>query len=159
MTIVIRKATRGDGTELGRLGALLVREHHAFDPKRFLDVSEDTEEGYGSYLVSQLRKSSAAVFVAEDDGRVIGYAWGGLEGIDYMALRGPAGAIYDVIVDPSHRRKGVGRMLLSAIMAFLKSADAPRVVLSTAVQNEPARRLFASAGFRPTMTEMTAELE
>jgi len=32
------------------------------------------------------------------------------------------------------------------------------VVLSTAERNAPAQRLFASAGFRRTMIEMTREL-
>ena len=50
-------------------------------------------------------------------------------------------------------------MLLEETLAFLKSRGAPRVVLSTAEQNEHAQRLFASAGFRRTMVEMTRELD
>jgi ribosomal protein S18 acetylase RimI-like enzyme len=76
-----------------------------------------------------------------------------------MSLRGPAGLLHDVIVDPEHRRRGVGRLLLDATLAYLRSRAAPRVVLSTAVQNEAAQRLFASLGFRRTMIEMTRELE
>jgi RimJ/RimL family protein N-acetyltransferase len=34
----------------------------------------------------------------------------------------------------------------------------PRVMLWTASQNATAQRLFARAGFRPTMIEMTREL-
>jgi len=67
--------------------------------------------------------------------------------------------LYDIIVDPVHRGAGVGRMLLEETLAFLKSRGAPRVVLSTAEQNEHAQRLFASAGFRRTMVEMTRELD
>jgi ribosomal protein S18 acetylase RimI-like enzyme len=62
-------------------------------------------------------------------------------------------------VDPEHRRRGLGRRLLEATLAELKARRAPRVVLSTAVQNEAAQRLFASVGFRPTMIEMTREVE
>jgi ribosomal protein S18 acetylase RimI-like enzyme len=76
-----------------------------------------------------------------------------------MSLRGPAGVLYDIVVDPEHRQSGVGRMLLEATMAILKARGAPRVVLSTADRNEPAQRLFASAGFRRTMIEMTRELD
>jgi ribosomal protein S18 acetylase RimI-like enzyme len=50
-------------------------------------------------------------------------------------------------------------MLLDAALAFLKSRGAPRVVLETAERNEAAQRLFASAGFRRTMIEMTRELD
>jgi len=88
---------------------------------------------------------------------VLGYSYAGVEGPDYMALRGPAGVLYDIIVDPTHRGRGVGRMLLGATIAELEQRGAPRVVLSTAERNEAAQRLFASAGFRRTMIEMTRE--
>jgi ribosomal protein S18 acetylase RimI-like enzyme len=50
-------------------------------------------------------------------------------------------------------------MLLSATVAALRVRGAPRVVLSTAERNESAQRLFARAGFRRTMIEMTRELD
>ena len=75
-----------------------------------------------------------------------------------MALRGPAGVLYDIVVDPAHRGRGVGRLLLDATLAALAAKGAPRVVLSTAERNEPAQRLFARAGFRRTMIEMTREV-
>src|SRR3712207_4213499 len=155
----VRNATRGDVAALGRLGALLVRTHHEFDPKRFIAATPRTERGYGSFLGSQLQEPDVAVFVAEEGGAVIGYAYAGVEASDYMSLRGPAGVLHDVIVDPSYRGRGVGRLLLDATLAFLRSRGAPRVVLSTAARNAAAQRLFASAGFRQTMVEMTRELD
>jgi ribosomal protein S18 acetylase RimI-like enzyme len=67
--------------------------------------------------------------------------------------------LYDIVVDPVHRGHGVGWLLLDATLAALKARGAPRVVLSTADQNEAAQRLFARAGFRRTMVEMTRELD
>jgi ribosomal protein S18 acetylase RimI-like enzyme len=156
-TIVIRNATSADVPVIGRLGALLVRTHHDFDAKRFIPATERTADGYGSYLGSQLRNSDVIVLVAEEQGDVVGYTYAGMEGYDYMALRGPAGVLYDIVVDPSHRGHGVGRRLLDATLAALAAKGAPRVVLSTAERNEPAQRLFARAGFRRTMIEMTRE--
>jgi ribosomal protein S18 acetylase RimI-like enzyme len=77
----------------------------------------------------------------------------------YMALRGPAGMLHDLIVDPEHRGRGVGRLLLDAVLEFLRARGVLRVVLSTAERNEAAQRLFTSAAFRRTMIEMTRELE
>ena len=156
---IVRRATSADLPRIGRLGALLVDEHHDFDSRRFLAASNRTPAGYASFLGTQLEDPDVAVLVADDDGDVIGYAYAAVEGYDYMALRGPAGVLHDVIVDPEHRRRGVGRLLLDAALAYLKSRGAPRVVLSTAEQNEPAQRLFGSAGFRRTMIEMTRELD
>jgi ribosomal protein S18 acetylase RimI-like enzyme len=155
----IRPATPADLPAVGRLGALLVREHHDFDPKRFIAATPQTEQGYASFLGTQLKEPNVIVLVAHRNRDVVGYTYAGLEGRDYMALRGPAGAVYDIVVDPAHRRQGVGRKLLDATLAALAALGAPRVVLSTAERNESAQRLFASAGFRRTMIEMTRELD
>ena len=157
--VTIRRATRADLPDIGRLATQLVETHYNFDPKRFLPVTPDTPLGYSSFLGSQLAKPDVIVLVAERDGSVVGYTYAGLEGTDYMALRGPAGALYDIAVDPSHRGQGIGAQLLDATLAELKSLGAPRVVLETAEGNEPAQRLFARAGFRVTMREMTREME
>ena len=90
---------------------------------------------------------------------MLGYTYAGVEGRDYMALRGLAGVLYDLVVDPARQREGVGRLLLDATVAALATRGTPRLVLSTAQRNETAQRLFASVGFRRTMIEMTLELE
>ena len=155
----IRPAAPADLPTIGRLGALLVRLHHDFDAQRFIAATSRTEQLYASFLGSQLDVPNVMVLVAERDGEVLGYTYGGVEDYDYMALRGPAGVLYDIVVDSAHRGQGIGRMLLDATLATLEARGAPRVVLSTAEQNESAQRLFARAGFRRTMVEMTRELD
>jgi ribosomal protein S18 acetylase RimI-like enzyme len=157
--VVVRRATRADASALGRLGALLVRTHHDFDAARFMAPTSGTERGYGSFLGTQLADPEVVVLVAERDGAVVGYTYAGVEGPDWMTLRGPAGVLHDIVVDPAARGAGVGRLLLDATLEALAERGAPRVVLMTAERNEGAQRLFARAGFRRTMIEMTRELE
>ena len=157
--VQIRRASLADVPTIGRLGALLVRTHHDLDPQRFIAATARTETGYGSFLGTQLDVPNIVILVAERDGEVIGYTYAGVEGMDYMALRGPAGALYDIVVDPAHRGQGVGRKLLDSTIEALKALGAPRVVLSTAERNPTAQRLFEHAGFRRTMIEMTRELD
>ena len=157
--INVRPATLSDMPTIGRLGALLVRTHYDFDQQRFLAPTPGTPQAYGSYLGSLLGDEDIVILVAEKSGEVVGYSYAGNEGTDYMALRGPAGAIYDVLVDAPHRHQGIGRKLLDATIDALKKLGAPRVVLSTAEQNADAQRLFEKAGFRRTMIEMTRELD
>jgi len=154
----IRPATSADLPAVGRLGAHLVRTHHDFDPERFMAPTPQTEHAYGSFLGTQLDEPNVVVLVADRDGEVLGYTYAGVEGFDYMSLRGPAGVLYDIVVDPAHRGRGVGRMLLDATLAALSARGSPRAVLSTAERNESAQRLFTRAGFRRTMVEMTREL-
>ena len=158
MPVIIRPAAEADLPALGRLGALLVRVHHDFDPLRFLPAMPGIEGFYAEFLGRQRKLDNAVVLVADRGGQVVGYAYGAIQGPDYMALRGPAGVLNDIVVDPGDRGRGIGRQLLDAVMAELKRRGAPRVVLSTAEANGAAQRLFARAGFRNTMVEMTAEL-
>lgn len=143
---------------MGRLGAMLVEEHHRFDPKRFIAPLPQLPERYGDFLVSRIGLPEMVVLVADRDGDVVGYSYAGMEGKDYMALRGPAGAIYDLVVDPAERRKGIGSALMGATLAALENLGAPRVLLFTAEQNHVAQAMFERSGFRRTMIEMTREL-
>ena len=156
--ISVRPARLDDAPTLGKLGALLVRTHFEFDPKRFLPLTPQTEERYGAFLSSQLDDPDTVILVAEGDGHVFGYTYATVEGYDYMSLRGPAGVLNDIVVDPSYRGRGIGRMLLEATIDELKARSVPRVVLSTAEQNEAAQHLFERSGFRRTMVEMTREV-
>jgi ribosomal protein S18 acetylase RimI-like enzyme len=156
--ISIRPAVASDEERLGQLGALLVIEHHDFDPKRFLAPRPDMPKAYGQFLASQIGQPQKLVLVAEREGAVAGYVFGGIEGFDYMALRGPAAVLYDLVVDPAYRRQGVGTALLEAAFDDLKKRGAPRVLLFTAYKNHGAQSLFERAGFRRTMIEMTREL-
>src|SRR6185503_14077303 len=121
---IIRLAVTGDMEHVGQLGAMLVKTHHDFDEKRFLPPTEGTPAGYASFLRSQLRNEKVVILVAEIDGAIAGYSYAGLEGTDWMSLRGPAGVIYDILVDPGYRRQGVGMQLLEEMIEVLKSRNA-----------------------------------
>jgi ribosomal protein S18 acetylase RimI-like enzyme len=155
----VRPATPADLPTIGRLGAALVGTHHALDPARFMAPSSRTADGYAAFIGSQLTRSDVVVLVAEEGGQVVGYCYAGIEGRDYMSLRGPAGVVHDLVVAPESRGRGVGRRLLDAMLQDLVARGAPQVVLHTASLNQTARHLFARMGFRDTMVEMTRDLK
>lgn len=156
----IRPAAAGDAQALGRLGAMLMRAHYAFDPQRFLPPGDSPEEGYGWFLNSQRRSRDAVVLVAEmhDSQQVTGYVYAALEPMSWKELRAAAGFVHDVAVDPAFRRQGIASALMSAAIDWLREHGAPRVLLWTAAPNAEAQRLFDALGFRRTMIEMTREV-
>ena len=154
----IRPAEPGDRDALGRLGAMLVQEHYDFDPLRFLAPIADIQQLYGEFLVSRHGQPDNLVLVAESDSAVAGYVFGAKEDADFMMLRGPAGVVYDLLVDPDYRRKGIGAALMDAMLDALAKLGAPRALLYTAAKNEGAQAMFDRLGFRRTMIEMTREL-
>ena len=116
---LIRHAMTCDLPRLGRLGALLVEAHHELDSQRFLAPNNRTPADYASFLRTKLEDPDAAILVAEAHGDVIGYAYAAVQGYDYTSLRGPAGVLHDLIVEPEHRGRGVGRLLLNAVLTYL----------------------------------------
>jgi hypothetical protein len=71
---IVRRATSADLESLGRLGALLVQAHHAFDERRFLAAGTRTPGDYAAFLGVQLQNPDVVIFVAEQM-EVIGYAF------------------------------------------------------------------------------------
>jgi GNAT superfamily N-acetyltransferase len=154
----IRLATSADLPALGRLGALLIRTHIEFDRQRFMDPGTDTSEGYAWFLGKQLKDDNVVIFVAEQEGDVIGYVYAGIEPISWKELRDECGFIHDVVVDERGRRSGTATALIENAIDWLRAHGAPRVMLWTADKNAGAQQLFAKLGFRRTMIEMTREL-
>jgi ribosomal protein S18 acetylase RimI-like enzyme len=144
---------------VGRLGAQLVAQHHAFDAQRFIAGGEDVAEGYAWFLGTQLHEAEVVILVAEREGVVVGYAYAALEPHNWKELREAAGFVHDVVVDESVRRQGVATRLVESACRWLGEHGAPRVLLWSAAPNAAAQALFERMGFRRTMIEMTRELD
>jgi len=154
----IRRASEDDEVPLGRFGGALMRQHHSADRRRFIQV-EHPETGYGRYLVSLLSDPDSLVMVAERSGSLVGYVYADVEGTSWRDLRGPCGFVHDVYVDDAARHLGAGRELMRAALAWIRSKGRSQVVLFTKTGNEHAKQLFSNLGFRPTMLEMTLDLD
>ncbi|HEU4724963.1 MAG TPA: GNAT family N-acetyltransferase [Candidatus Eisenbacteria bacterium] len=156
--VTIRPATPADEAALGRFGGALMRQHHAADPKRFIQM-DHPEAGYGRFLVSQIANPDSLIMVAEHAGAVVGYVFADVEPMNWMELRGPCGVVQDIYVDEGARRLGAGRGLMDAAIAWIRSKGRAQVVLMTKTRNVHAQDLFTRLGFRPTMMEMTLDQE
>ena len=53
-------------------------------------------------------------------------------------------------VRPAHQGQGIGRRLLDAVVAFIRTQGARETFLGVAEGNEPARRLYETYGFVET---------
>jgi ribosomal protein S18 acetylase RimI-like enzyme len=157
VAVQIRKATRRDLPKIAALAGALVRQHYAFDAKRFLFI-ENPEAGYAWWFGKELLNEKALILCAKLDGKIVGYSYARLEPRDWNALLDAHGALHDILVLDEARRQGIGKKLLERTLADLRARGAVRVVLHTAIKNLAAHKLFAAAGFRKTMLEMTTEL-
>ena len=89
---------------------------------------------------SDLAENAAARYwVAEEDGRVVGYVglWRVLD----------EGQIMDVAVLPSHRRRGIATELLEALIEDCEAAGIDRLLLEVREKNVGALALYERLGF------------
>ncbi len=80
--------------------------------------------------------------VAEDDGAVVAF----LEGRFYKG-QPPIGYVYFVAVDPDHRRRHVGRVLVEESLKRFRERAATRVFAAVPEDNEASMNLFTKLGF------------
>jgi ribosomal protein S18 acetylase RimI-like enzyme len=150
----VRSATPADLAAIGHYAADLVRLHHRFDADRFF-LPESIEAGYVRFLQGSIWDANVVLLVAEEDDRVVGYAYGRMEPRDWNALLDAHGALHDVYVDNAARGRSIGQALVAKTIAALRSKGARRIVVQTAAANGVARQFFEKLGFRTTMIEMT----
>lgn len=86
-----------------------------------------------------LNRSDAVYVVARDGDKVLGYCGA------YVILN--EADINQVAVEPLHRKKGVGRKMLAALLDKLGKAGADAVTLEVRKSNEAAIALYESMGF------------
>jgi ribosomal-protein-alanine N-acetyltransferase len=77
--------------------------------------------------------------VAEDEGELVGYA--GLAAVGHQA------DVQTVAVAPTAQGRGLGRLLLDALLAEARRRAATEVLLEVRAENEPALALYRRAGF------------
>jgi len=63
--------------------------------------------------------------------------------------------VANVWVDPGHRRRGVGRLLMATVLAWSRERRVVRLVLNTSEVSLP---LYRGLGFRPAHTLMRLDL-
>jgi RimJ/RimL family protein N-acetyltransferase len=137
---VIREAVPGDAAALVALAQAVGAE-----PEAWL-IADDSWRGAADerrYLKALRRHLHAAVFVAEDDGKIVGRL---------SVARDPHPASFHVadlglMVAAAHRRRGAGRALLDRAVEWAREARVRKLELHVFPHNDPAIALYESFGF------------
>ena len=142
MGIEVRPVRSDEQEEAGRVTALAYREFADTDRwERYLETIADVPG----------RADVALVLVALEDGRILGSATLELgERIedDDPPLEPDEAHIRMLGVDPSARRRGVGRLLVEACIDEARRADKTILTLNTTERMESAMKMYESMGFR-----------
>lgn len=155
---LVRDMKEADLDAASLLAEELVQLHHSWDRTRFF-ITPDVARGYRWWFNKQLGAEGVVLLVAEEEGQIAGYLYGSLEERDWAKLLDAHGAIHDVHVSAKFRRRGIAKALMAAAAQKFKALGAKQLVLNSANSNAEGQALFKSIGYRPTMVEMTLDLD
>ncbi|KWX25928.1 alanine acetyltransferase [Mycolicibacterium wolinskyi] len=125
MTIVYDALTRADAARCAELESQLFAGDDPWPARAFL---------------AELAANHTRYIAARSDGRLVGYA-----GIARLGRMRPYEyEIHTIGVDPDFQGQGIGRRLLHDMIEF---ASGGTVFLEVRTDNEPAIKLYESAGF------------
>jgi ribosomal protein S18 acetylase RimI-like enzyme len=92
-----------------------------------------------------LKSESTHFFIAEAEGRKIA---GMLTLIKYIIPTGPRFWIEDVVVDQSHRGKGIGRDMMLQVISYAAAIGAKSIDLTSRPFRKAANKLYLDLGFK-----------
>src|SRR5690348_6991676 len=126
MNVSLHLLAAGDAAILDRVGADVF--DHPVDPRWTRAFLDDARHH---------------MIVALDRGTVVGM----VSAVDYVHPdKAPQLWINEIGVASTHRRLGIGRRLLDAMLAHGRTLGCTEAWLGTEVENVPARRLYERAG-------------
>lgn len=98
-----------------------------------------------SFLLERLTQNDTVVFLAELDGKAVGFTqlFPSFSSVSARRLW----ILNDLYVAPEARRGGVARALLGRARVHAQETEAKGLVLSTAIDNEKAQRLYEGLGW------------
>jgi GNAT superfamily N-acetyltransferase len=157
--VVVRTAAAADASAIGTLWGELVAYHRALDPHLPV-AAPDGARRYAQLLKQRLDDPNTHAYVAESGGRPVGFVLGMIVDLvpDIFAEE-PCGFLADIYVDAGHRRQGIGRQLVAAVVAWFQERGVPYFDWQVASLNTEGLAFWRALGGRDLMIRMRADVE
>ena len=144
MDVEVRLAAFDDAAEITRVHIAAWRDaYRAILPTAHLDRLD--ESTLTTRRENTLRASGSATFVAERDGRIVGYCVAGPNRGPPPNINGELQAIYLL---PGHQGTGLGRLLTRVAAEWILVHLGEAMIVWTFEQNAPARGFYQHLGGR-----------
>ncbi len=123
-------------------------------------------DGFGAYFVGEMLREpdhrEGVVLVAEEGGRIVGFAAGGVrlpdEGDALSVVPFRNGRVTELYVAPDARHAGIGRALLEAMERHFATVGCTAVRIEVWAPNEGARAFYAAIGYEAADIDLRKEL-
>ena len=155
--IKIRKANRDDFEALGELYTELEKDAVMYQSEHFVLSPKGARS---RQLEEILASENQVMLVAEDDGKVIGFAHVMLQKAKVVSCLKPQTNIYlqDLVVTSTLRSKGTGTQLLNAAKEYGREKGAEFFRTQVFPMNKDGMRFYERIGFSTKMITIECDL-
>lgn len=154
--LLIRPAAAQDVPDIVAIWGELAYHHARLDPA--FAPSERWQDEYRQFIRSLLGRDDALAVVAVDGGHLAGYGVGRISILPGFFERHRRGYIHDVVIREAFRRRGIGRRLADALLAWMHDEGVSSVELTVAIRNTEAVAFWEQLGFATYMHHMKRDL-
>jgi GNAT superfamily N-acetyltransferase len=157
--VVVRPYREQDREALRELVLQLHETMRPFDPD--LSPGPQIIDAYFAQLLNRQKRSRGAIFVAEDDGRLVGHVCinGLMTALDRDERPDAYSFMVELYVDPAYRSKGIGALLVKEAESYARRLGAYKMELNVFAGNGPAIRFYERMGYKPRVIVMSKPLD
>lgn len=145
----VRRAAPRDLDRVAALWTALTEHHARLDP--LFTLRADAGQRIRALLEGQLGASDTAVFVFDDDGDLPGFCSVVIDRAPPILEEVERAEITDLGVRETARRRGIGRALVEAALAWVGERGVSRVEVRVAVNNPEGQGFWRALGFADHM--------
>jgi ribosomal protein S18 acetylase RimI-like enzyme len=145
-TVRLRAWKQGDVEQIVDLWLGLMNHVNPVDG--FYRISPDARKRYQSYLHRVFTDRDYAVFVAEADDGLVGFAMGRINKTPSVVVPETVGYIENIFVREERRASGIGKALCKKLLEWFKKRGIGHVELFYQIENKQAVTFWQKMGFK-----------
>jgi len=110
------------------------------------------------YITKMIRSRLASLFVAEEQGKIVGYIHGSLRPMPPIFQVSTFGRLNSAYVLKHYRRQGVGRRLTDALLQWFQTKQIEYVEVNSDIRNSLGIDAWKKYGFQQAMIKFRLKL-
>jgi ribosomal protein S18 acetylase RimI-like enzyme len=156
---LIREYRPEDAAQVERCFVVLQEHERTVEPRRAR--GEAVCQTYLEHMHRRASETRGRVFVAEEDGRIVGFScvWAHVAEDELINAPGEFAYISDLVVLAAFRGRGLGYELLRACERHAAAEGARNLRIGVLARNSGPRQLYERFGFEESSVEMSKSLE
>lgn len=116
-----------------------------FDQYRIFYKQSSNLQAAKKFLEDRFQNNDCVIFTAIDNGQIVGFTqlYPSFSSVSMKRIW----ILNDLFVKEAYRRRGVAKLLISAVKKYGHKTGALRIVLATQISNIAAQKLYESCGY------------